>query len=292
MHVLNIPAPPELLERWRSWLAPQRQPFFLTLAEAAALSLDIAPRADAALTPEERDTFTVWNVQPQADRVAWLTLEQWDGLAPAQRRTLLGVQLRHGRGNLPLRRHFVGLLPDGVAAHFLWRPERLTDAVLDRAVSRESRPCQRDRVPGAVWDGSADLLPRAHELAGTFPPGSGPNCFGTVMAAAGVVGAEHQWMQREPFEAFLRECSVPGGEDDRPGTLLVWRSADGLAQHAAVTLGGGWALQKPAQTWITPRVVLDVQTLKRSCRTRGWRLTRRTLVEGAPTGRSGSAATA
>ncbi|PNY81401.1 hypothetical protein [Deinococcus koreensis] len=286
MHVLNIPAPPALLGRWRSWLAPPRQPFFLTRAEADALALDTLARADARLTPEERDTFTAWNVSAQADRVAWLTLDEWDALPPPRQRTLLHAQLRHGRGNLPLRRQYAGLLPAPVPARFLWRPEWLTPAVLARLVSDGRPACRRADVPEPIWQAAAPTLPGARELAGTFPAGSGPNCFGTVMAAAGVVGAEREWMQREPFEAFLRERTRPAGQDDRPGTLLVWRSVDGLAQHAAITLGGGWALHKPSQGWMTPRVVLDVPTLKRSCRTPGWHLTRRTLLAGAATCRS------
>lgn len=286
MHVLNIPVSPDLLRRWRSWLAPPRQPFFLTPAEADALGLDTHPRAGAPLTPEERDTFTVWNVPAQADRVAWLSLEEWDALPPARRRTLLHAQVRHGRGNLPLRRQFAPLLPEPLPARFLWRPGWLTPAVLARIVSDDRPACQRAGVPEQVWRAARPLLPCARDLAGTFPAGSGPNCFGTVMAAAGVVGAEREWMQREPFEGFLRERTRPAGQDEQPGTLLVWRSADGLAQHAAVTLGGGWALHKPSQGWMTPRVVLDVQTLKRSCRTPGWQLTRRTLLETAATCRS------
>jgi len=81
-------------------------------------------------------------------------------------------------------------------------------------------------------------------------------------------------MQREPFEAFLAAHTRPGGRDDQPGTLLVWRDVAGAVQHAAVTLGGGWALHKPSQSWMTPRVVLPVHTLKRFSRTRGWRLHR------------------
>jgi hypothetical protein len=54
---------------------------------------------------------------------------------------------------------------------------------------------------GEVKSWPTEILPRARELAGTFPGGSGPNCFGTVMAAAGVEGAADEWMQRQPFDA-------------------------------------------------------------------------------------------
>lgn len=278
MNVLNIPVSPALLDAWRGWLAPARQPFYLTAAEAERLALPTLARASVTLTPEERDTLTEWNVAAVADRVAWLIPADLGALSPAARRELLRAQVRHGRGNVPLGARFADLRPDLPAGRFLWRPEDLTGVVLARVISQGARPCRRQEVPDAVWDAAAHCLPDARTLAGTFPSGSAGNCFGTVMGAAGVPDAAHTWMQREPFEAFLRDRTVPGGQDGQPGTLLLWRSGNGLAQHAAVTLGGGWALHKPAQTWWTPRTVLSVPELKTATRTRGWRLERRTLT--------------
>ncbi|CAM3441752.1 hypothetical protein DEDE109153_17265 [Deinococcus deserti] len=97
------------------------------------------------------------------------------------------------------------------------------------------------------------------------------------MGAAGLTGAEHAWMQRVPFEAFLQKRASPGGRVDQPGTLLIWRSTDGPSQHAAVTLGGGWAFYKPSQSWMTPRQVLPVHTITQRFRTRGHHLSRFTL---------------
>ncbi|GGN38447.1 hypothetical protein [Deinococcus daejeonensis] len=275
MNVLNIPVDDALLAAWRGWLAPARQPFYLTGAEADALEIETVPRAGLTLTPEERDTVTEWNISALADRVAWLTLAAVDALPPASRRALLRAQVRHGRGNVPLGRAFPELgLPPG---RFLWRPEQLTAGVLARVVAASGVPCQRSEVPPGVWRAAQEVLPGARALAGSFPRGSAGNCFGTVMGAAGVPGAAAEWMQREPFEAFLQGRTRPGGRDDRAGTVLLWRSRDGLAQHAAVTLGGGWALHKAAQTWWTPRVVLPTPTLIRASRSVGWRLSRRQL---------------
>ena len=64
------------------------------------------------------------------------------------------------------------------------------------------------------------MLPGARHLAGTFAAGSGPNRFGTVMATAGVPGAESEWMQRAPIEGWLAEAAPPGGSAGEPGTLL------------------------------------------------------------------------
>lgn len=278
MRVLNVPVPDELQTRWRGWLAPPRQPFFLTAAEAEAFDLPSIPRAEAKLTPEDRDTNAVWGIAAEADRVAWLPLEGWHNLGPKLQRRLLTLQVRHKRGNLPRRRDFADLLPDLPQARFLWTPELLTDAVLERVVGAGDPPCQKAQVPESVWEAASAHLPRVRELAGTFASHSGANCFGAVMGAAGVAEAENEWMQRQPFEAFLQERTRPGGEDDQPGTVLLWRSADGLVQHAAVTLGGGWAFQKASQVWTSPRVVLSVDDLKRAARQRGNRLSRHHLI--------------
>jgi hypothetical protein len=120
-------------------------------------------------------------------------------------------------------------------------------------------------------------LPRAQELAGTFADGSGPNCFGTVMAAAGVEGADTVWMQCEPFEEWLAAHTVPGGRDDQPGTVFVWRGAQRV-QHAAITIGDGWMLHKPAQSWRTPRKIRTVAEVRRATRTAGWRLSRHRVI--------------
>jgi cell wall-associated NlpC family hydrolase len=97
------------------------------------------------------------------------------------------------------------------------------------------------------------------------------------MASAGVAGADKVWMQREPFERWLADNTRPGGQDDRTGTVLVWRSPEGLAQHAAVTLGEGWALHKPSQGWMSPIKVLTTDECKASSRSAGRRLERHTI---------------
>jgi cell wall-associated NlpC family hydrolase len=98
------------------------------------------------------------------------------------------------------------------------------------------------------------------------------------MGAAGVSGAAGTWMQREPFEEWLAAMTRPGGRDQQAGTVLVWRDAAGAVQHAAVTLGGDWALHKPSQGWMSPTKVLAVRDAILSARAAGHHLQRRTLV--------------
>ncbi|SMB95034.1 hypothetical protein [Deinococcus hopiensis] len=277
MRVLNVPVPPALQAAWPDWLASARQPFFLTLDEAAALPLPTVPHRDVTLPPELRDTYALWNLRPDVARVVWLTETEWEALEPAVRRSLVRAQVRNRRGAVARVRAFADLLPALSGAHFVWWPSLATPAALERVLSERRPACQREQVPAEVWTAAAPLLPRARELAGTFPHASGPNCFGTVMAAAGVEGAEREWMQRAPFEAFLAQRSRPVDHGNAPGTVLVWRDASKDVQHAAVTLGPDWALHKPSQSWMTPRVVLPLRDLILSSRSRGLRLERRCL---------------
>jgi cell wall-associated NlpC family hydrolase len=97
------------------------------------------------------------------------------------------------------------------------------------------------------------------------------------MAAAGVEGAESEWVAREPFEAWLaRHASRVHGTqlDHRPGVLRVWRNREGLAEHAAVTIGDGYVLSKPSQGWFSPRVVWTVRETIAASRYRGVTLSR------------------
>jgi hypothetical protein len=120
-------------------------------------------------------------------------------------------------------------------------------------------------------------LPQARALAGTYPAGSGPNCFTTVLAASGESKAADAWEVREPFENWLARRTRDGGDDNAPGTVFVWRNPEGLSQHAAVTIGDGWALEKPSQDWHAARVVLRVRDLINANRVHG-RLRRRTIM--------------
>lgn len=115
----------------------------------------------------------------------------------------------------------------------------------------------------------------APSFAGTFARGSGPNCFGTTMAAAGVPNAEDEWMMIEPFNEWLAASCKKGGRDDGAGTVLLWRdTSNGQPWHSALTIGNGWAIEKASQCWWSPRYVATVADIKRVSRDRGLRLER------------------
>lgn len=275
--VLGIDVSPDLLDRWVDWLAPDEQPFFVTRKQANSWNLRIDDREP---NPQDRDTYRTYAIDRLAARTAWLSQAAYDELPKATRAVLVRAQVNCGRGAVPTVRKWSGVVGTEVRQQadghrFVWWKSllRQPELVLPAIVSEDLGPSRHADV--RTWP--ADF-PRVRELAGTFADGSGPNCFGTVMAACGVDGAESVWMVREPFETWLANHTEPGGQDGVPGTVFVWRDAASLVQHAALTIGDGWMLHKPSQSWMSPRKVRTVAEVKRATRTAGWRLERHKVV--------------
>lgn len=246
VRVLGIDVDDELVDRWRGWLMPARQPFWMSRTDADRLDL---PTGSADLDFETLDAFELYGTQP--DRViVWLDRSAARRLSPSLR----------------------GLQP----ARHRWPT---SDPIRDRERAIRFVEFGRRRslhldVSEATWEAASTVLPGARSIAGTFSPRSGPNCFGAVMAAAGVAGAADVWMQLAPFEQWLAASTVPGGDDAAVGTVLVWRTDAGDPAHAAVTLGEGWLLHKPSQGWMSPTKVLTVDGGKYSARQAGRHLHR------------------
>ena len=278
--VLGIPVGPEVIEAWSDWLAPSKQPFLV-----GEWPHQVGERR-TSISPELRDTFALYDEQDALAQAVWLSEEEFLNLEPSARRRLVKEQVERGREAVPTVNAW-GHLAGAAAAEqaggrrFVWwpsllRPEPLR--VLDPYIVEGRLPSRQAKVPPAVWRAAEPLLPLARDLGGTYPLGSGPNCFGAVMAAAGVPNAEQVWMQREPFEQWLASNTIPGGRDDEVGTVLVWRSPGGVVQHAAVALGAGYALHKPSQGWMSPTKVLLVPEVKASARAARRRLKRYRLL--------------
>ncbi len=278
MRVLNIEVGPGLLERWRSWFAPDPQPFLVDAALAETLGVE---RSAGPLPNELRDTYEVYAL-PEGVGIVWYAEEEFADLPRSTRATLVRTQTAYDRELVPSvrrwRDRFGAEVREQADGHrFVWWPGLLdgyADQVLTEYVEDGRIASRHDEVDAATWRRAAAVLPGARDLAGAFADASGPNCFGTVMAAAGVAGVEDVWMLREPFEEWLASTTEPGGGDEEAGTVLVWRAPDGQVEHAAITLGDGWALHKPSQGWMSPRKVLRVDEVKRSARSRGRRLHR------------------
>jgi hypothetical protein len=280
VRVLGIEVSAEHRRRWEGWFAPRVQPFVVDDATARSVG-----GGERELPPELRDTYEIYAV-PEDRRLVWLDEAQLMALPRPQRCALVRRQLDEGRGLVPSVRAWAPLVGEAArdqadGRRFVWWPSLLVgieDQALLQYVEDGRRASCHHEVEERTWAAAAEVVPGARRLAGTFPAASGPNCFGAVMASAGVPGAETVWMQREPFEEWLAARTRPGGDYDDPGTVLVWRSPDGFVQHAAVTLGGGWALHKPSQGWMSPTKVLPVAACVASSRAIGRRLERHRIV--------------
>ncbi|QNN54260.1 hypothetical protein [Nocardioides mesophilus] len=282
MRALNIDVPDALVERWIEWFSPAVQPFLADSELAASLG---EHSGEVSLSDEVRDTFCLYGL-PSGVQHVWLSEAQFLALPRRSRAALVRAQRTLDRELVPSVRSWVSVVGDPAREQadghrFVWWRSLLRgceELVLRDYVEEGRRASRHDEVSEEVWDSAARTLPGARRIAGTFPPASGPNCFGTVMAAAGVVDADTVWMQREPFERWLSEKTRPNGDDAAPGTVLVWRSPDGLVQHAAVTLGDGWVLHKPSQGWMSPTKVLTTHEGKASSRASGRRLERHAIT--------------
>lgn len=266
--VCGIAVPATTTRRWPGWFAPEHVPF--QVEGLAAEDRDALPSTSSPkISMELQDVFWIY---PADQPRLWLNRAEFDALPTGLGRRLVSAQRDE---------HEVWLR--GPGGHFgPWWPDLLGDlAPIVEFIERDRVPSRHTEVSEATWDAAVAMLPGARELAGTFAAGSGPNCFGTVMAAAGIQGASREWMQREPFEDWLvaNTTAVTGtGSDEDPGTVFVWRGVDGAVQHACVTLGDGWMLNKPSQGWMSPRFVWAVEEAKRDSRQAGWRLHRRRIV--------------
>lgn len=265
--VLGIDVDEALRERWRSWWAPARQPF-PTGDLPPRLSAQI-PQHTVEATAEWRDTFFLYG-----GSWTWLTEGEFEDLSSAARRALRDRRRAH-------------LRPKPSPA---W-PSRLSrdgDELLLRWVEAGVSPSEHALVDEGTWARARQVLPGAEVLAGTFAAGgSGANCFATVIAAADGPTAHDgpsradEWVQVGTIERWLERRTTPWSgtaRDDEPGTVLVW-TEHGRIAHAAITLGNGWVLHKPSQSWSSPRLVWSVRRLVHSWTFPGTRLSRRLLVQ-------------
>ena len=222
--------------------------------------LDQLPEAPQGrhITDEHRDTFFMYG-----GTWVWLNESQFRALPTQTQRALIAERRRTSR-------------PKPSPS---W-PSQLTQHDLVRWVEAGVRPSRHNDVSESSWAKAADALPNARELAGTFPLKSGPNCFGTVMAAAGVAVAASTWMQPEPFSKWLSTHTTPvngPGNDLEPGVVLVWHE-HGEVAHGVVTMSDGWALNKPSQSWSSPTLVWTVGEVINHWRLPGTQLSRYRIV--------------
>ena len=282
--VLGIDLPPSLWDKWWTWLAPSSQPFIVSSKEQGAT---FTARTDS-LTPQQRHTFKLWRADLSEAKVVWIDATDFDELSPSRRASLVRTQVTRRRGAVPSVRGWSDVLDPTTLRvqadghRFLWWPAvaagRSRKDVLRRRVDRNQLPSRHHEVDGGVWSRCSSLLPGVRMLAGTFAEVGEPNCFAAVMTAQGVDEVADACVLREHFERWLAAMTsrVRDG-DELPGTVLVWRNGAGELEHAAVTIGSGWALEKASVEWWRPNVVLSVRDLIRSKHFPGWHLERHSM---------------
>ena len=289
MIVLGVAVSADLPIRWQHWLAPDVQPFFVD-------SLRPWPRSTVRTTSLSRElghTYKVWGVD-RSLKTLWLDEATFLGMSRSQRATLVRAQVDNQRGAVPSVRRWSTMLDPAMlrsqadGRRFVWWPSVVASNphdILSRVVSAapdggelDALPSRHREVVRSTWDRCSAVLPDARQLAGSFPLSSGPNCFGTVMAAAGRAGAAHECTVQARFLEWLGSACRPGGRDEDAGTVLVWRDRNRVPVHAAVTIGDGWALEKASGEWWTPRAVRTVGDVLRTSRARGQRLERHRMT--------------
>ena len=262
---------------WQQHFVPAAQPFFVS--KSLSQKLPAWPRftreefGRSGVSLSLHDTFTTYNVSKDAVWVVWLTQGAFSSLFPTVQAALLAEQRDFGRGGVFSVDEIVDILKTetltipNLNGLFVWWPElwaRLSEgekcAVLRAFAETDRLPCRRRDLEPDDWERVARVLPRAHELAGTFLPDSGGNCLATVMAAFGVPAVAELWIHPEPFERWLKVFSPLPDIVVEPvlGDVLVWRDGDRV-QHAAVSLGEGYVLHKEAQGWFAPRQVMRLE---------------------------------
>ncbi|TWP32857.1 hypothetical protein [Leekyejoonella antrihumi] len=277
--VLNVTVTAPELHRMSALLAPAHQPFWgpkTLLAETGAVVHSTEPIKATC------DTFGRWG-SGAAEPHVMLDEETFFALSQLVRARLVRAQVG-ARDLVPTVRAWpelreVRLQADG--HRFVWWPSLIQgheSQALRSYIEDGAKGSRHDEVPESVWSACESILPGARAIAGTFALGEDANCFSTVLAAADPVAVAEEWVQREPFEEFLSTRTRPGGRDDEPGTVMVWRSADQLVQHACITLGKGWVLNKPNQCWHSPRSVMSVRQAIVQSRAPGRRMSRRCLI--------------
>jgi hypothetical protein len=278
VRLLEIEVPAELLRRWRRYLAPEWQPFFVRPEDGLS-----SPEMDAlpVLTDDLRCTYTAWRVR-DATAVVWFDEKSYMELSRADRARLVRSQVERRRGAVPSVRRWQGdfevdkLRAQADGHRFVWWPSLLDEnpePVMRAQVEDGQLPTRHREVSEETWRRCKDVVPRARDIVGAFPESSGANCFGTTLAATGRAVVADRALQ-DQFESFLEEHCTPGGRDEDPGTVLVWRDRDAIPSHSAVTIGDGWGVEKPAETWWTPTIVADVAQLIRVNRSVGLQLER------------------
>ncbi len=277
MEILNCRIDNATLTAWKNHFAPTTQPFFalrrFPLPKGSGGHWLDCGAVRGALGLSAHDTFATYEVASTARHLLFLDEHSFQTLPPDLRADLLHEQLEVGRGSVfhleDLAEHLphseIGPVTSAASGRLVvWWPglfNTLSDAtqarLLANFVSEDRPPCRRAEFPAEQWQQVQRALPGLPDRVGTFHPDSGPNCLGAVIEAFTGQIITHR-TERHEFEAWLKSRLVATGAADELGTVLLWRDEHGALQHAAVSLGDGYAFHKEAQTWWSPWQVVHL----------------------------------
>ncbi len=283
--------PPALLAHWCHHLAYAPPPFYLTdtlAGQMPARSLVLTRDEYAAMMTNRSftDAYRGFAVDRAATHVALLAPVVMEQMSHSLRYELAQTQWQVGRGQLYSLPELVPILEgvlddDALLARTIATADGALialDATLWQSLDAARRTqlvaafLRREREPYSflarqVLEDVA-LLPHRrallYSLASGYVADSGPNCFATALAATADTWEEAEtvaalWLHTGPFERWLAaagySCCPGASAADTLLTdaVLVWRDADGDAQHACYVVGQGVCLNKNAQCWFAPR---------------------------------------
>lgn len=283
LEILNCRIDNATLTAWKEHFAPTAQPFFVRRqfplpSRSGSRWLDSSAVREA-LSLSAHDTFATYEVASDARHLLLLDEGAFESLPPELRAELLHEQLAVGRGGVvqvhDLTEHLTRSEIDRVTAAasdglVVWWPSlfaTLSDATQARLLadfaSDDRPPCRRAELSPEHWRRALRAISGIPSRAGTFHPDSGPNCFGAVIEA---FTGRHitRRTERYEFETWLGARVAGPGAAEELGTVLLWRDDHNALQHAAVSLGDGYAFHKEAQTWWSPwQVVRLTEVIER-----------------------------
>src|SRR5688500_9886168 len=97
MIVLGVEVSADLHNRWRQWLAPDVQPFFVDSLRAWPKSV---LATNSALSPEQGDTYKAWRVD-RSLKTLWLDEATFHDMPRSQRAAMVRAQVERRRGAVP-----------------------------------------------------------------------------------------------------------------------------------------------------------------------------------------------
>lgn len=289
----------DLLDSWAERLVFPREPIFLKddmakclLPGTVVLSADEFGANQVAGPLDLRDSYRTYGLKARGLSLALLSPGEFTALPRQTQLDILSFQAEMERGQI-YDLHFVASVLDNddqllavfeptrfetaqgpkvALRHDLWQslPKTVQHKWLTRYVSEDEPSCLSSSFSEDRWSDLTQLLgPQVRTLAGTFAARSGPNCFATALAAITPIpdiseSIADSWLHQQPFLRGLQQRGLaPAPFVDAPpaGSVLVWFDKSDTAQHACVSLGNGFVLNKSAQRWSAPRQILRQETV-------------------------------